>query len=225
MSKSAVSKSVSASEMMTLRESGMSNREICMATGTTLDTVLKRIGKQPKEMTIANHRKGAAEYQARRRAAKAASSAAVEVVTRSMVDIMKDSEKKIAEDDYEKAKKEAIEKAKPIIKSAKLQAKSMPVKRRRLTQPVQTAIAKKSSMSAKKAASKPGSGLKVEDHVVYLHSDHASYQYNAAAKSVAVKLSEDACFSLALDRIPSLVSDLNAIHKNAADKNLMSKAW
>lgn len=45
-----VLKDVSISELMTMREQGMSNQEIANALGVTYQSILRLIGKQPKEV-------------------------------------------------------------------------------------------------------------------------------------------------------------------------------
>lgn len=225
MMKSAISKSVSANEMRTLRESGMSNAQIAAALEITAGTVNRYIGNQPAEMSARNRAEGVKKYHERKRAAAAASNAAVEVVTRSMIDIMKDSEKKMAKEDAAKAKESAIKKASPIIKSSKTICAASALQRKRLVQHTRPAAEKKAIVKAKKCVVKPVSQLKVSDHVVYLQSESASYQYNAASNVVAVKLNNEQAFSLAMEHIPSLVSDLSAIHNSAEHRNLMQKAW
>ena len=52
---------MSKSELMSMRETGMSNIDIARSLGCSPATVIKLIGKQPREMTIAN-RRGAATH-------------------------------------------------------------------------------------------------------------------------------------------------------------------
>lgn len=56
--KQKITDSVSISEMLAMREQGMSNADIAKRIGCTTSAVVKYIGKQPKEITRANHRGG-----------------------------------------------------------------------------------------------------------------------------------------------------------------------
>ena len=60
---------VSASEMMTLREQGMSNAEIAKLLNCSVATITKYIGKQPEEMTNANRSKNLTPGRPRERKA------------------------------------------------------------------------------------------------------------------------------------------------------------
>ena len=56
--KQKITDSLSISEMLAMREQGMSNADIAKRIGCTTSAVVKYIGKQPKEITRANHRGG-----------------------------------------------------------------------------------------------------------------------------------------------------------------------
>ena len=56
--KQKITDSVSISEMLAMREQGMGNADIAKRIGCVTSAVVKYIGKQPKEITRANHRGG-----------------------------------------------------------------------------------------------------------------------------------------------------------------------
>ena len=61
-----LTKEISVSEMMTMRESGMSNEEIANSLDVSVMTIYRYIGKQPREITIANRQNGVATARERK---------------------------------------------------------------------------------------------------------------------------------------------------------------
>ena len=222
MRRESLSKSVSKSEMMALRESGMSNVEIANAVGACPDTILKYIGKQPREITAANRAKGVKRSWDRRRAAEAASRSTVEVVARSVAEIVQESKKEMAREDAARAKADAVKRAAPIIKSTRLVKEVTASKRKRLVECSRSMKQKKAKVVVQPEVK---SSLKVSDHVIHLESDSASYQFNASAQNVHVTMHDSSSFNLPIANIPTLLSDLDAIYKNANSQKYTCKAW
>lgn len=217
MNRTPISKSISRSEMLTLRESGMSNAQIADATGISKKSVLKYIGKEPAEITRATISAGWKLHQERKRAVEVAPRSIIEVPSESEKEIVQVSQVEMAKADAEKAKTDAVRNATPIIKSAKV-AKEGVGSRHRLVARSKPAVAKKAKPAVKPA-------LQVSDHIVHLKSEHASYQFNAAAKTVQVSIGDAASFDISVPMIPAILSDLEAIYKNANSQKYSCKTW
>lgn len=217
MNRTPISKSISRSEMLTLRESGMSNAQIADATGISKKSVLKYIGKEPAEITRATISAGWKLHQEQKRAAEVAPRSIIEAPSKSEAEIVQGSQVEMAKVDAENVKADAVRNATPIIKSAKI-AKEAASSRHRLVARSKPAVAKKAKPAVKPA-------LQVSDHIVHLKSEHASYQFNAAAKTVQVSIGDAASFDISVPMIPAILSDLEAIYKNANSQKYSCKTW
>ena len=216
-----LSNQISISELMTMRESGMSNKDIASSLDVSYSYVVKAIGPQPAELTTKAKSDGVKNYHARKAAAKAASQAVVNVIASSVEEIVKESAE-IAKSD---AGKVAI---KPHFKSGVRIVASTPAKyaaHKTFRKVARTQKARPAAQPVVQNAAKPASALKIASHVVNFEGGAANYRLNATEQTVQIRTIDAQTFILNVKQIPCFIAELAEIHQNASSKKAFAGRW